>query len=274
MIHKKLLLASLLAASGLAAQTAHAVNWVGTADYTAAPGSTGDEDVVGPFTTYDAGVGVVLLEVASSSSSVTNYNGFYQSYITGHEDLTGLVPAPGLNTTYQLTLVANFTESVQNNGTITVNSGGTFALYLDTDTSLSRAYSFSGDSGFTDGDAILTGTITGGAGTATNFGSMVFGATTIDVQVDSFNAAVFEPDTITNAGGIFTLQLNSPFTSPFLSTVTSVQGNPVNALAGDLLFAADGNVALAVPEAETYAMMLAGLGLVGFMARRRAHAIA
>jgi len=29
----------------------------------------------------------------------------------------------------------------------------------------------------------------------------------------------------------------------------------------------------AVPEAETYAMMLAGLGLVGFMVRRRRHAI-
>jgi hypothetical protein len=28
-----------------------------------------------------------------------------------------------------------------------------------------------------------------------------------------------------------------------------------------------------VPEAETYAMMLAGLGLVGFMARRRSMSV-
>ncbi len=48
--------------------------------------------------------------------------------------------------------------------------------------------------------------------------------------------------------------------------MTSVNGN---AVAGNYLFAADGNLVLAVPEAETYAMMLAGLGLVGFMARRR-----
>ena len=33
------------------------------------------------------------------------------------------------------------------------------------------------------------------------------------------------------------------------------------------------SVAAAVPEAETYAMMLAGLGLVGFMVRRRRNAI-
>jgi hypothetical protein len=31
-------------------------------------------------------------------------------------------------------------------------------------------------------------------------------------------------------------------------------------------------ITAAVPEAETYAMMLAGLGLVGFMARRRRQA--
>jgi len=39
---------------------------------------------------------------------------------------------------------------------------------------------------------------------------------------------------------------------------------------GDLKYAADGYIALAVPEAKTYAMMLAGLALVGFMARRNA----
>ena len=32
----------------------------------------------------------------------------------------------------------------------------------------------------------------------------------------------------------------------------------------------DGGIAAAIPEARTYAMMLVGLGLVGFMARRRA----
>lgn len=36
----------------------------------------------------------------------------------------------------------------------------------------------------------------------------------------------------------------------------------------------DGGVPAAIPEAHTYAMMLAGLGLVGFRARRRVHPIA
>ena len=34
-------------------------------------------------------------------------------------------------------------------------------------------------------------------------------------------------------------------------------------------YALDGNPIQAVPEPETYALMLAGLGLVGFVARRR-----
>jgi hypothetical protein len=272
MKHKKVLLAALLAASGFAAQSAYAVttDWVGTADYTAAANSANDEDVVGPFSTYDAGAGVVLLEVGSVAGPVTNYNGYYQSYVTKHELLGNPVLAPNLDITYELTLVANFTESVNTNtNAITVNSGGTFNVYLDTNNSINR--SFTGDSGFTDGDLILTGTVTGGAGTAIAFGGMVFGATDISIAVTGYDTNVFNPDTITDAGGIFTLRLNNPYDASFLGGITSVQGNNVGP--GDLKFAADGYLALAVPEAETYAMMLAGLGLVGFMARRRSMSI-
>jgi len=76
MKHKKVLLASLLAASGFAGQSAYAVttDWVGTADYTGALNSANDEDVVGPFSTYDAGAGVVLLEVGSVAGPVTSFS--------------------------------------------------------------------------------------------------------------------------------------------------------------------------------------------------------
>jgi MYXO-CTERM domain-containing protein len=46
-----------------------------------------------------------------------------------------------------------------------------------------------------------------------------------------------------------------------------VQGNMVST--GGATFAANGSVLSAVPEADTYAMLLAGLGLLGVVARRR-----
>jgi len=263
MKHKKVLLASLLAVSGLAGQSAYAaINWSGTANYTVAPGAQLDEEAVGPFDTYDMGAGVVLL----TNTGGTNYNGVYQSYVTNHELASVSVLAAKLNTTYELTMVANFTETVTPVGpsSAVINvTGGNFNLYFDS--TVDR--NFGSDSGFTDGASILSGTILSGVGSAVSAGGMIFGVTDITVQVNSYNTAVFEPDTIAGAGGIFTLRLGSPFDAALLGSVSSVNGNAVNA--GDLLFAADGNIALAVPEAETYAMMLAGLGLVGFMARRR-----
>lgn len=49
-------------------------------------------------------------------------------------------------------------------------------------------------------------------------------------------------------------------------------GNSLSLPAGSSLLSASGLYAQAVPEAETYAMMLAGLGLVGFAAARRRQA--
>ena len=259
MNRNKILLAALLAASAYAAPSAYAQSWVGTADYTAGS-SEGDEDVVGPFNTYDAGAGVVLLESTGQSGGSSTFSGVYQSYVTKHE-LSGVpVVAAGLDDTYELTAVATFTESVSATGDISV-TGGTFNRYRDT----TRDRDFTTDSGFADGDAILTGTITGGAGAAAS--DLSFGVTDITIQITDYDKSVYDPDTIATGGGIFTLRMGSALDAPFLNGITSVGGNTYDS--GDLLYAADGYLALAVPEAETYAMMLAGLGLVGFMARRR-----
>ena len=263
MKHKNVLLASLWVASGFAAQAAHAVTgWTGTADYTQALAGTGS---VGTFDTYDAAPGVVLLKSAgttgSGASLVSYFNGFYQSYITNHLLAGNVVSSPGLNSTYELTAVASFAENVTAAGAISV-TGGSFSIYLDNTTN----HNFATDSGFTDQVSILSGNIISGSGVASP--SFSFGATDITIQVTSFNSAVFNPATITGGGGIFTLRMNNPLDASLLGPITSVMGNTV--ASGDLKYAADGYIALAVPEAKTYAMMLAGLALVGFMARRNA----
>lgn len=264
MRHRKVLLATLLAASGFATQSAYAVsNWSGTANYTVAPGAQLDEEAVGPFDTYDMGAGVVLLQ----STGGSNYNGFYQSYVTNHELTSLSVLAPKLNSTYELTMVANFAQTVTalgGGGSIINVTGGSFDLYFDSNVNRN----FGSDTGFTDGASIMSGTILSGVGSAVAAGGMIFGVTDITVQITSYNTSVFEPDSIVGGDGIFTLRLGHPLDASLLGSVSSVSGNAVNP--GDYLFAADGNIALAVPEAETYAMMLAGLGLIGVMVRRRA----
>ncbi len=259
-------LVAALAAVGLGAQVAPAVaaaNWVGSADYTMAPGAIGDEEAVGPFSTYDFGSGgVALLQNVSGSL----YNGYYQSYVTQHELAGNPVLAPKLNSTYELTAAANFTENLTlvsaNTLEINVNPGGAFALYFDTNVDRS----FSGDTGFTNGAPILVGTILGGSGAATSFGSSAIGVTDVTIQINSYDHNVFDPDTIAGADGIFTLRYNFQGDAPLTGSITSVQGVPV---ANNLLFAADGNLTLAVPEPSSYAMLMAGLSFVGFATRRK-----
>lgn len=247
--------------------SAQAIEYVGTADYTKGTGAAGDEDVVGPFNTYDFGTGAVLLKGTGMSGSTASFNGTYQSYVTKHE-LSGIpVDAPNLDSTYELTAIANFTQDVtQLSPTVSqVNvTGGTFKLYRDT----TPDRSYTGDSGFTDGDVILSGTVLSGSGSASTMGGMIFGVNDLSIRIDTYNTEIYNPDTIAGGEGIFTLRLGSSSDTTFLAGINSVGGNLVTP--NDLKFAADGNVVLsAVPEANTYAMLLAGLGLVGYTVSRR-----
>lgn len=68
-----------------------------------------------------------------------------------------------------------------------------------------------------------------------------------------------------NSGGLNTSTLN--FAQPFAASKLSFFG-----AAGDGMYSVSEVSVLgvsAVPEPETYAMFLAGLGLMGFMSRRR-----
>ncbi len=248
-------------------QTANALIWQGTADYTQGPGATGDEDVVGPFDTYDFGPGAILLGGLGGPLSVGNtFDNYYQSYVDGHSLSGPGAVSPSLNITgagsgYELTVASNFQTEITSVGFSTsfILTGGTIDLYFDT----TPDYSFTGDSGFTNGGAVISGTVVGGAGT-TIYGML--GVTSIDFQVNSFNSNVFEPDTIDTGSSVYTLQLWTPADFKFISSVTSVQGHTKGA--HDVLMVADGNMSFtAVPEPTS--LLLIGTGILGLVALRR-----
>lgn len=264
----------LLCVNFLATGTSHAdmVPWVGTADYKLAPGAAGDEDSVGPFSSYDfSSNGVVLIEpttVASTNGFTVGdiYTGYYQSYVNSHNNLLGqVVPGANLNTTYELTVAANYTERVASvdasGNAIFQIIDGVANIYFDTVPNRN----FSTDSGFTDGASIVQGSISVGSGAFLT--SLGVGFSNMDLTIGNlaYDHNVFDPATINGGNGIFTLQINP---SGVTSVSSSVMGHGVSS--ADILLQADGNLnLLAVPLPPSVWLLCSALAGLRVFARRR-----
>jgi hypothetical protein len=248
-----------------------AIVWVGTADYSKGPYGDGtDGEVVGPFDSYDLGPGVALTQGVQGAAVDDVLNGYFQSYVTDHTRNSVPVAAPNLNDQgtgggYELTVAASFMEKITAVGATTTfdMTGGSVGLYLGA----SPDYDFDHDTGFNDDGSILSGTIVGGGGSFSTTPSYSFGGALIDVRVDTFDSAVFDPDTIAAGTSVFTLQI-TPTNATFLSTVESVQGHAYDAN-NDLLVVADGNFdLLAVPEPLSVLLVGSAVGGLAVMRRR------
>ena len=188
-------------------------------------------------------------------------------------------------------LISDWTGSNQptvgDNTPFNFNPGGTLNIFLDTTLNNS---SFAGAG---DGTNIMTLTIQEGAGN-TNFNNpggvdgninILFNVTNVAagywfLDTDNNGTADTDVSTLLAAGGFFTVGLtdsnNNVETTPApgvaadFVAATGFGGSP-NLATRDIYTTNDGSfqIATAIPEPESYALMLAGLTLLGFVTRRR-----
>ncbi|WP_157199108.1 flocculation-associated PEP-CTERM protein PepA [Methylomonas koyamae] len=255
----------LLLAAGLSLVTPvtmAATTWVGIADYSNAPTAGGvDEDSVGPFDTYDFGVGVSLIKFTPTSATTGSLSGWYQSAVVEHSLDFVTAPSPNLNSSgsgagYELTAVARFTGTYTISGATNTFqiTGGNVGLYFDT----TPDYNFAADSGFEEAYApILFGSIAGGEGSVNASGS---GFEELSLNFSGafggYDHNVYSPDTIGGGDAIFSIKTKGV---SLLSSVNSVLGE---SKVGGALFAADGNLQLTAVPVPT-AIWMFGTGLIG-----------
>jgi len=221
----------------------------------------------------------------------------YQANVVSFNDALGqaITPAAGLNASfasggYEFTVVARITETVTGisagGGAVTVTfaaTGGTASIFFDNTASGGVKAVTNTGSGFDDGHLVGQFDVVAGTGLSnfTTFGGGAgLGATQYDFVISGSavdanyisglsgpigdmhftSSQVIPPGTSTTTG----FHLGTPSGAPDIYPTTPTDGN--------LLLKVDGSntfTAAAVPEPETYALMLAGLGAIGFMTRRR-----
>lgn len=188
--------------------------------------------------------------------------------VSGYELGGSVLPQDGLNSTYSVFIKFNGTGTLSQTG-----NPATTANFGSFDSLNYTLYGYNGAASFGfDSSNAPTTTATGATVLAT--GSLLNGSV---LTVPSGDGKTFVPGATASLSfnvnpaetGFF--QSPSPFynvaLTSFINTASEVQ-----AFDGGFMIRQGGgsvNFVAAVPEPETYAMMLAGLGVMGFLAKRR-----
>jgi hypothetical protein len=285
-------LTPILAAGALALGLSSAAQGQVTTDVTVLDGAGNViANDVRSFDENEAGSGMALGFTGQQGSTFTF---LYQANVVGFNDANGnvITPMTGLNSSfasggYEYTVVARIEETVTSvstvNGITTVTfeaTGGTASIFFDNSASGGAKSVTSTGVGFDDGHLVGTFDIVAGAGVS-NFTTFPNGNGIGSTLYDFVVSGSVDSDYIVSVNGFpindlhFTSNQNLPVgtsaTSSFHNGVSDAGDLYPTTPAGGLLLKVDGSNTFTtpIPEPETYALMLAGLGALGFMTRRR-----